>query len=841
MNPRVSYWLIGVLFLVGVVLLPGRAVAAQVQEGPVIQLFTQEDLNDDGKPELATIIAEFHNELLRILVYDQGADMEWSEDWRTGTDFLNDVWLFQVKSGEETKLILRFTQSQEGYVAELYDDFNEDRNVSYRVHDPAHVEILESSFPTVRMSAAQYWLLTDGRVNYMVQITILRPLPEGFMQPLYYDYLPVAGNVSSAREVVDSDNDGNPNYELRQLFPTAQADLPIYRSQINVNISNTPCPNFEEALFWPYLGDTRLEDWSQQQVQRGPENLSPPIKVDWQTGLIKGVASFLPYYGLGDQWMILTTKAIEKQKVNELDWEQFAYYDFDGDTVMDALFRLVHQPVTPVWIASRAYHFEQASFAWRNQERNKIRWNYELEVAGLHELSSTEVKFKDFAIRAVPYAELLKHFSRPVDWAYATFVAADSGAYGGNEGIWEWGTLEGVQTDISLPPPEQVIPGAMAAQHNYLRGLMDNSPADLYSKIREGFRGEYADLSGPASLYFSSIDRRLHLIRADKGLWNLGGGREIQYRSLSGVYLDCWILLESGQSVKYLYAPAGYLIYQDGDGVQIFRADTPPALFTTTPPRDGTEWQDLNSKLDAYHLDAAPDDFLAMAKQFGEPRTVISAASLRDFRLTDDGYRFVLTLRSNSAIEGEDLGLNRPTPGEYVVALSQGAFAMQPLTPAQPEIVPGTLRSSSSHPLAFEPVRIEAVMYNAGLEDETSLPVHAYGAGPDAEWQPIDTITVTLLAGKSAPLAFDWTPRRPGEWAVALTWGEERKEPAPRSGEDHVSLAFHVTEASKLPVRWILNISHANQPLALGAFLISLACAVTTLGIIMLRKAKERS
>jgi hypothetical protein len=80
----------------------------------------------------------------------------------------------------------------------------------------------------------------------------------------------------------------------------------------------------------------------------------------------------------------------------------------------------------------------------------------------------------------------------------------------------------------------------------------------------------------------------------------------------------------------------------------------------------------------------APDDFLAMAQQSGEPLSTISTASLRDLRLTDEGFRFILSLGPGFTLTGKDLlGLDNLAPGEYVVILSEGRFSVQPFTSAR--------------------------------------------------------------------------------------------------------------------------------------------------------------
>jgi hypothetical protein len=202
---------------------------------------------------------------------------------------------------------------------------------------------------------------------------------------------------------------------------------------------------------------------------------------------------------------------------------------------------------------------------------------------------------------------------------------------------------------------------------------------------------------GPASLYFCSIDHRLHLSRAQKGLWNLGSNREIQYASMGGAHLDTWILVEDSEPVEYLYALPGYLLYQDREGVQLFQANVQPALFTAVPPRSRAEWEELDSKLAKYSADLGADDLLAMAKQFGEPHLVILDASIRDIRLADEGFRFILTVGSNFALAGDDLfDLAGSKPGEYVVTSSDGFFSVQPLAPARVALEMGLESSEDS-------------------------------------------------------------------------------------------------------------------------------------------------
>jgi hypothetical protein len=681
---RYNHLVCVVLFLVLMAVIPAVVCAAHVEEGLVVVSFEQQDLDNDGDPDVAIILAEYMGKRFKVVVYDQGRDMQWSNDWQTGTDFYNDLWLFQTETADQTKLIIRFSHGPEGYIAELYDDFDGDQDVSYKVHSGTEVDIFESSYPTLRVTAEQPWLLPGGRVNYMVRCTTYRPWSIPFMPATGVSYLPQNGIPTYVHEVVDSAGNGIPDYELRRALPDLPPGSRLFRSALNVNVSQTSLPDFENTFFWPYLGYADPEHWRTGAMARGVGDLTPPLQVDWQHGVLKGIGEFLPTHSLGNQWVFLSTKPIEKDRANELDWEVFAYYDFTGDMAMDVLFRMIYQPGWPVRIGSRDLHLQQVSYAWNHQNRGTIKWDYELKMARLHEFPSSVVQFEDFALYTVPYEDLLDHFSRPSDWAYATFIAAESNAYPSSEGMLEWRTLEGIVTDVSAPMEERTVPRAFAAQRDYLRGWRDSSPADLYTEIREGFRGEYADLLGPARLYFSTIDRRLHLLGAQKGVWNLGKDRQIQYANLGGAYLDTWTLLEGDKPTRTLYAPPGYLLYQGPDEVQLYQADGSAALFTTIPPRNQDAWVELDEELAQHQPAFAPDDFWAMAQQSGEELSMIANASLRDLRLTEEGFRFVLKLEGTHAPVGRDpLGPDTLAAGEYVVAVSGEGFSVQPLTAAQ--------------------------------------------------------------------------------------------------------------------------------------------------------------
>jgi hypothetical protein len=334
----------------------------------------------------------------------------------------------------------------------------------------------------------------------------------------------------------------------------------------------------------------------------------------------------------------------------------------------------------------------------------------------------------------------------------------------------------------------------------------------------------------------------LHLAKAQKGLWNLGDDRELHYKNLGGDYLDAWMLLENSQPFKYLYAPSGYLIYQDGSGVQFFQVDVPPALFTTVPPRDRSEWEELNAKLDEHQVDYAPDDLLAMAEQFGEPSLAISKASIRDFRLTEGGFRFVLDLQPGFAVSGSGRpDLSGMSAGAYALHY-EDRFDILPLTPARPNLVAGTLRPSDPAPVALEPVYIEATLQNQGLEDAPELYVRAHAGETGGQRELVAEKEIALLAGDSVPLRFEWIPPAPGKWRVSLEWGLATDgEPAPQPGQAVATLDVKVASPPPLHAAEIWRISNARPPSALLLLLTTVALAASSIFFLGMRRVRRRS
>ena len=128
---------------------------------------------------------------------------------------------------------------------------------------------------------------------------------------------------------------------------------------------------------------------------------------------------------------------------------------------------------------------------------------FQTGLGGIQEQPSTTVVFKDFTLREVPFKDLPGYFLSQ-KWAYASFVAAEATPAGGHEGIWVWDTLQ------------------YGNEWDYLLGKTNAFPFQDYIDYTIGYRAEVGELDGPAQLYFSPVDRKLHLLKAQAGIFRSG-------------------------------------------------------------------------------------------------------------------------------------------------------------------------------------------------------------------------------------------------------------------------------------------------------------------------------
>ncbi|MGA9351108.1 MAG: hypothetical protein WBW48_20200 [Anaerolineae bacterium] len=793
-----KWWLLTIvaLFLIG----PVHAAKAD-QAGVQVFQITQSDLDRDGVPDITTIDCSYATQHDCVYVYDGGHDMRVGNEWMRVTDFVNDTWIFDVGADGTAQLVIRFEQHDGRMVAFFYDDQDGDSRVSYEFNGK-NVVLSEIGDWALRVEADGSWLLSDGFPNHNLRFFL-------------------SGNTDYWSEIVDRDHDGVPEYEVWNLFGPARSEERTRgpESGMWVNSTNSRPALSTDYIFWPFLSRAdRFDD-----VKKGNKFASLPfVAVDWEKVKVVGISIGKDISGYPTEagYFMLGWNRWEEGRVNYANFENpMAYYDLadDHDNWPELHIRLEYFGPHDGYldIGTSLTPMNDIRYSWNQSNGPGLYWNYKISLAGRNQVTSS-VWFNDFGIQMVPYQELPAWVSDHT-WAWGTLVADEGGGSPSSEGIYEWAATNVVQSDVG--DRTTWIEGSQQDLRNYLMGriILPPPPDQFYRDIRQGMRGEFGYLQDHPYLYFSPIDARLHLRRAIQGVWNAAGNKEIRYANRDDdPYLDEWRYLEDGQLRRQLNAAPGHLILTDVVDrlVLLKRTQTPPSLFEILPPRNHDEWLALGQMLKNHGRSFVPGDFEAMLAQFAGPTTQIEGASMRDFRLTEEGFRFVLELQPGFEVRSdpENLQLFMTEPRAYVLAYDGDRLSVRPLTPASLRAIKFQVGAPEGSVRELEWTSVEVGIGNDGLEDVHDVPVCATFNGPEGQ-QDVLTTMVALVPGEgSQPVAWDWLPRAAGTWEgrVEAGCGPAADNPVP-----HQVLATTRVEVERRPtpsLRWLLSLGGRVWP-----------------------------
>ena len=780
---KLGGWAAAAWVVAALALMPGPTRA---QAGIPVFGVAQSDLNGDGQPDMTVVECAFASPRDRILIVDRAGDMGTGSDVLAVADFRDDVWIFDVGADGTAQLILMFSQDGDRRIADLYDDRDDDGQVSYRARYRA-VEVTESPHWHVRAIARSDWLLPDGRVNpslvFHIDGYILRYLEWGEAAPApgwARRGATTDGGVDWELEVVDANGDGVADYQLQRILALSPPDANIFRSTLYVNRRPRQPEPYLEALFWPLLvGRHNYEAYNYF-------DRPPAIAVDWARAQIDRVG--ILGYPIEQGYQINSWARWKKGEVNYANFENpMAYYDLAGDAdgrpelmVRFEVFAAGDSSFSPEVARSGGLSrpFVQADYSW--DQNNDGRWDYEVSVAGFHPVTDA-VAFPDFAVRTVPY-ERVPDWVLEQEWAVATFVAAEEGGYWSSEGMWDWNVNRGFR-DGKLVEPSGL-------RDLYLLGLIPEPPLENYADIRRGMRGEYATEGvGRPTLYWSPVDGRLHLRGAQGGVWNVDGRTVVRYadRNRDG-YLDQWQVQMPDGAMRQLNVLSGFLLYTGDGEVILKRADVALAAFSVQPPRNRSEWQALQQRLEALPAPVPADDLKGVLARWEGPETRIAGATVRDPQVTHRGFRFILEVGPGARVlSGGVEGFSPPSaPGAYRVAWEAERWSVRPLTPAAPGLVALEVEAGREG----EEATVRAVLRNFGLEDIREFPLCARLEGPTGAG-PVLTATFSVLPGEGErEVLWGWRPSAAGTWRVSVLADCEGARGGPvLLGETGVSVA----------------------------------------------------
>jgi hypothetical protein len=556
-----------------------------------IQEIQYQDIDNDLKPDLITIVADFSqiggDKKGNLLILDKGNGTIESRDWSKKYDIKNETWIFDLNSNGSAELIIDFLEKDGIQKALIYDDTDGNKKVDYSISNKTVIILEKNPRVTVKCRDGDGWFIS-GKPNYNLDLNI--DSDWNFFGS-NADFLLKQNNVNGINDVLiryyDVDHDGNPEIEYNDKNLEGDFNAIIVDVKDNITSKN----NF---LLFPLL-DTVID-------------------VDWKISKISTIHHIIPTRQMENGYFIYLNKRFQ-QNETPYGWENpFAFYDLadDNDEQAELIVRMLDpskyenefdEQSGKRYYTNIRYTWEQSNFGW-----------YRICFYGHNEYSNI-VHYPFGNLKHVDY-ENVPTWVVEKKWNGKIFAHNENGKWSGGEGLYEsW-----------------IYPYAL------LNSYFNNRSIQLpdYVPNRIGDREEYDfDSVGQVKLYFSPIDRRLHLYGAKKGILILNTSQKvinewediskkrvqitekIEYYDLNGDgYLDCWVKLANGNPENFLIHFDKIIIYSDKYNLKVKEVEVEYSIFETKPPANNEEWNLLNRQLGVYDKYIGPDDFQKMYSQF---------------------------------------------------------------------------------------------------------------------------------------------------------------------------------------------------------------------------------
>jgi len=600
------------------------------------------------------------------------------------------IWLFDAASDSSANLIIEFNTSADGLQARIFDDINNDGEVSYSIIG-GQLRIIESNNPAIQVTALDGTWRSRNGLSPNLDIIVDGPVDALAGYHRFLDRLKTDGNADFLIRVRDTDGDGYPDYDFRRDVSHLPKDWGLRRVNLSVNLRGALSP-VTGYILWPLLGTiygeplidggelvfVPYEDETGRRfgVVQGDDFLTPPVQISWADSKIGFVAEIVPSRATDHGWFSYSIPVFEPSNIYAGNFEYpFAFYDLDGnlDGVPELLVRTESSPPYDPHYANGGFGLPLSMIRYSWKQEDSGHWDYSVNLLGTHSSQLMDVYIdRDIIFKIIPY-ESFPPWVMERRWEVATFVEAMNG-FASQEGIYAGSALNEVRDYFAMGENDR------GNDKPPLEDLLNFEP--LY-RVEYNFEGDISPL-----LYMSPIDRQLHLYGAQGGLWRVNGNDIIEYSNLDSGYLDTWRHEIDGRFVEELSILNDYVLYTRPGRIEIHKAIIKPALFTVTPPINHSEWTNLGKLLKANDSSGMMPDFENFVQELNAPYSFIEGASISDLRIVEDEFRFVLSLSKYPQISGTGLlDISGLDPGDYLVTSSDDTFAFTPLIPAQLELL----------------------------------------------------------------------------------------------------------------------------------------------------------
>jgi hypothetical protein len=584
------------------------------QESPPSESAFQ-DYNGDGDTEIVEITTAFSEDIDegRVYIVDRGDNMKQTENPRDAIDYRDDVLIYDADLDRSAELFIMFDRRDGNYTAALYDTRN--GNLQYDLSGDS-IQLPTPETPQVKLTSDTPWV-RNGEVSYNLEMEC----NSGTRCSFEDSESSAKANIS----VVDANGDGTPEHEVRQVtFPR----LGTNRTDLMVNRGTEQTLSPDSGVIWPYIGAA-----SDNGFIRPSDSAAPPIQVDWTDGEIETIGEFVASRGDEDNYFVYARNKLTRTGINEPSFEfPFGFYDLasDNDGIPELQVRMgayskgargglgLYPNRLPFDLSFSRYSWDQT---------NNGRWDYKIGVIGTNGYKDVQ-QVGDYQLR-MPEYETLPMWVNDHEWRAASFVAVANGT-GGSEGIYAGG--------YQTPELRRQVLG------------LDSTSQPLMNNPEPGYRIEFApEYDAQPQVYYSPIDRSLHLYNLKYGIWNRTGSSDVRYRNVDDdPFVDAWTTDEPHE--QRLIAEDDHLVYAEEETISFKRTSVKHTEFVTSPPATTEEWDRLGNRLSGSPAETL--DFQDTFRGYEGERFEVTNAKFTDYTPTEDGFRIYATISSGSRIRG---------------------------------------------------------------------------------------------------------------------------------------------------------------------------------------------
>lgn len=516
----------------------------------------------------------------------------------------------------------------------VYDDLN-----------PSQIEALKRNkraqgiHPVLKMEAFGGWWVRNGKPNYNLDVSVYGSIyamwgaDPGFSQS--YLYKVHRSELLSTIEIRTGKH-GIPLWDYRRLIPSFPNSgyLRVNYAQRESSVSHwtyLPSPSPQ----WPYIA------YSGTFLQQTPNELNPPIVVNWKTGRVTRFSEVVSVRSQANGYDFYSLHSFSLNHVNRPDFESpWGFYNLAGksEPLPNLIIRTQHYYAKDPFSVGTDPKLllgkpllnkpqEDVRYSWAVHPGN-VAFDYKVDVYGFHSYNQvTSLAGGKIKVQAPSYQNypswVIGH-----RWPSTAFVEASPTGYRTSEGIYPWAAQ-----DIGTP---------------YWMGWSSQPSLKQFQSIPQGLRGEYRiGLNHHPTLYVSPIDDRLHLLYAQGGLWNLGHNYFLKEENLDGgPYINQWTLVQDihgkNKTISMVAALPGYLIYSSDDRISIKQVTYNPSLFTILPPTNKSTWSNFVHKTEAYRQGKNPHDLASWLNAF-PAKTISGVGIVKHISETPNAFTLEIT------------------------------------------------------------------------------------------------------------------------------------------------------------------------------------------------------